>query len=502
MQLGLRQRLESCKTLPSLPPVALHVLRLCQRENFDITDVARAIGTDATLGGRVVGLVNSPLFSLRQEVRTVSQALVLLGVNAVRTIALAFSVLDELRAHERNGSDHQRHWRRAVTSAVAAQLLARLEGVRHPAEAFLAALLQDIGVLALEEAVREQYLPLQAQAGDDHEALIALEKETFGCDHAEVGRWLTTRWRLPDPVRAAIGSSHEPTRWQLGSDAATETMVKVVALSGVLGDVWAMADTARAARRARAGAKEIMGLDEDRVKSLLTGIAKASADIAPLFDIPCGTVEELVAVAGQAADAMVERRAGGGAGDGTGQQEGGAGATTDPTLTDGLTGLASRARFDMYLAEQFEVAQNEGKPLSLLICDLDHFQIVNQTFGRDAGDRALAAVGRLLGDRLRSRDLAARWAGEEFALLLTDTHAAGARAVAERLRRRVEETPHDIGVGDPVRLTISVGCVTLDEALAFGVPADLLLAAEQTVGQAKRAGRNRVMTFSTVPAAA
>lgn len=500
MQLGLRQRLESCKTLPSLPPVALHVLRLCQRENFDITDVARAIGTDATLGGRVIGLVNSPLFSLRQEVRTVSHALVLLGVNAIRTIALAFSVLDELRAHQRNGSDHQHHWRRAVTAAVAAQLLARLEGIGHPAEAFLAALLQDIGVLALEEAVREQYLPLRAQARDDHEALIALEKAAFGCDHAEVGRWLTTRWRLPDPVRAAIGGSHEPARWQLGSDPATEAMVKVVALSGVLGDVWAMADTGLAARRARARAKDIIGLDEDRLKTLLTAIAKASADIAPLFDIPCGTSEELAAMAGQAVQAMAVRAPGGGAhGQGDGDRDG---PTSDLPLTDGLTGLASRARFDAYLAEQFELAQQAGTPLSLLICDIDHFQIVNQTFGRDAGDRALAAVGRVLGERLRYRDLAARWGGEEFALILTDTHAAGARAVAERLRRRVEETQHDIGVGDPVRLTISIGCVTLDEALAFGTPADLLLAAEQTVGQAKRAGRNRVMTFSTVPAAA
>ena len=87
MQIGLRQKLESCKSLPSLPAVAVHVLRLCQRENFDIADVARAIGSDAALSAKVVSLANSPLFGLRKEVATVSHALVLLGANAVRTIA-------------------------------------------------------------------------------------------------------------------------------------------------------------------------------------------------------------------------------------------------------------------------------------------------------------------------------------------------------------------------------------------------------------------------------
>ena len=167
-----------------------------------------------------------------------------------------------------------------------------------------------------------------------------------------------------------------------------------------------------------------------------------------------------------------------------------------------MTGLASRARFDDYLAEQFELAQQVGKPLSVILGDPDHLEMINQAFGRAAGDRALSALGALFGERLRFRDLAARYGGEEFALVLTDTHAGGAAVVAERLRKKVEDGQHDIGIGDPVRMTVSIGCVTLDEALAFPTPADLMRAAEITLNQAKLAGRNRVMSFTPFPVAA
>src|SRR4051812_749757 len=172
MQMGLRQKLDSCKTLPSLPAVAVHVLRLCQRENFDIADVARAIGSDPALAARVVALVNSPLFGLKREITTVSHALVLLGANAVRTIALSFAVVGDLRDHERAGFDHRSFWRRAIFAAIAAQHLARLENQRHPEDAFLSGLLPDLGAELLHRArerlahaVEQALAPLGVRAG-------------------------------------------------------------------------------------------------------------------------------------------------------------------------------------------------------------------------------------------------------------------------------------------------------------------------------------------------
>jgi diguanylate cyclase (GGDEF)-like protein len=497
MQIGLRQKLETCKTLPSLPAVAVHVLRLCQRENFDIADVARAIGSDAQLSAKVVALVNSPLFAMRQEITTVSHALVLLGVNAVRTIALSFALVGDMRAHERNGFDYRSYWKRAIFASAAAQELARAAGLRHPEEAFLAALLQDVGKVALAQAAPDQYQAMAAEAPGDHDKLVALEKQAFGCDHAEVGRWLMTQWRFPETVRAAVGSSHEPARWQRGTDPATETTVKVVALSGVLADMWVTPEVGAAARHAKLRAREIVGLPEDRLVPLMRRMNKIVCEVAPLFNIVAGEADDLERIVeradyafGHLEDELSERS------DVT------AVVAPGESRVDGLTGLASRPRFDEYLREQFEIAQQAGKPISVILCDPDHLDMINQAFGRAAGDRALAALGGMLGDRLRYRDLAARYGGEEFALILTDTHAAGAAIVAERLRKRVEEGQHDIGIGDPVRMTISVGCVTLDEALAFQSPGDLLRAAEDTLAQAKAAGRNRVTSFTKFHVAA
>ena len=307
MQPGLRQKLETCKSLPSLPALAVHVLRLCQRENFDIADVARAIGSDAPLAAKVVALVNSPLFSLRQEVRTVSHALVLLGVNSIRTIALSLALVGDMRAHERSGFDYRSYWKRAIFAAAAAQELASAAGLRHPEEAFLAALLQDVGEMALAQAVTEQYQPITTASEGDHDRLVDLEKRAFGCDHAEVGRWLMTQWRLPEAVRAAVGSSHEPARWQRGADAATETTVKVVALSGVLADIWVSGDVSRSARRAKLCAQEIAGVQVDTLLPLMRRINRTVCEIAPLFQLWVGEPADLEEVIERADQALSGR---------------------------------------------------------------------------------------------------------------------------------------------------------------------------------------------------
>jgi diguanylate cyclase (GGDEF)-like protein len=497
MQVALRQKLEACKNLPSLPPVALHVIRLCQRDNFDVGDVARALGSDPGLSARIVSLVNSPLIAVKREVGNLSQVLVLLGVNAVRTLALGFSILGEVRAHER-GALGRGFWRRALVAGTIAHDLARLEGLRHPEDAFLAGLLQDIGQLALEQAVFEVYQPMCQSAGPDHARLRALETQAFGGDHAEVGRWLLSQWRLPEIIRVAVGSSHDPGRWQRGTDPATEKTTLTVAVSGILADVWARPDTAAAARAAGAAVREMMGLDTDRTIALIKRVNRVLGHVAPLFEIEVGDadqLEELAAAAEQALrypDAVVTSLPGAGSAAGSGKS--GATPSSAPEQ-DALTGLATRKRFDAYLKEQFEFAKQVGKPLSVLLCDPDHLDMVNQTFGREAGDRALHALGVLVGERLRYRDLAARYGGEEFALVLIDTHAAGAAVVAERMRKKIEENQHDIGIGDPVRMSASIGCVTLDEDLTFLAPSDLLAALEKTLAEAKRAGRNRVVSF-------
>ena len=139
MQPAIRERLEKCSNLPSLPAVALQVLKLCQGEDLDLAQIAKVITNDPALSAKMLRLVNSPSYGLRQQVKTISHALALLGVNAVRTLALSFSLASDLRRKAQPGIDLPLYWKRSALSAVAGRELANANKMGPiKEEAFLA----------------------------------------------------------------------------------------------------------------------------------------------------------------------------------------------------------------------------------------------------------------------------------------------------------------------------------------------------------------------------
>ncbi|CAH2792514.1 MAG: FOG: GGDEF domain [uncultured Paraburkholderia sp.] len=167
-------------------------------------------------------------------------------------------------------------------------------------------------------------------------------------------------------------------------------------------------------------------------------------------------------------------------------------ALTRLAATDPLTGLGNRRVLDKRLGEEWRRARRTGQPLSALFIDIDHFKRFNDTYGHASGDEALSAVAECIATTVRRAvDVVARYGGEEFAVILPDTSADGALAVAEKIRRRVQT--HDIlhgGDGSPT-VTVSVGCATSVPAQGENA-LDLLAAADRQLYLAKAAGRNRV----------
>jgi len=126
----------------------------------------------------------------------------------------------------------------------------------------------------------------------------------------------------------------------------------------------------------------------------------------------------------------------------------------------------------------------------VIIVDLDHFKLVNDTHGHLVGDRVLVAVSAILKAGVRPRDLAGRWGGEEFVVVLPDTNAAGALIVAERLRARIATELVERPEGPPLKVTASMGCATLG---AESGSAQLIGNADRALYEAKHSGRNRVV---------
>jgi diguanylate cyclase (GGDEF)-like protein len=155
--------------------------------------------------------------------------------------------------------------------------------------------------------------------------------------------------------------------------------------------------------------------------------------------------------------------------------------------TDALTGLANRRAFGEALARELAVAARGGATCALIVLDIDHFKAVNDTYGHPAGDRVLAAVGRVLALGAREIDVPARYGGEEFAVILPGCDGSDALDVAERLRAAVAAEP------GPVQVTISAGVAVFP---ADGAEADsLVAAADSALYRAKRQGRNRTVRF-------
>jgi diguanylate cyclase (GGDEF)-like protein len=156
--------------------------------------------------------------------------------------------------------------------------------------------------------------------------------------------------------------------------------------------------------------------------------------------------------------------------------------------TDELTGLSNRRSFNDSLSAAVSATRRHHYPLSMIMIDLDHFKKINDTCGHSEGDEVLKLFANLLREMIRAEDLAARWGGEEFAVILPHTHCEAAAALAERIRLGFEKNSID---GSPYSLSASFGVVQLQEGES---QESLIRRADSALYRAKNFGRNQVVT--------
>jgi diguanylate cyclase (GGDEF)-like protein/PAS domain S-box-containing protein len=157
-------------------------------------------------------------------------------------------------------------------------------------------------------------------------------------------------------------------------------------------------------------------------------------------------------------------------------------------ITDALTDVFNRRYIDATMIKEFDRCKRTGKSLSVLLLDIDFFKKFNDTHGHDQGDRVLQAVGAAMKSVCRQYDLPCRYGGEEFVMILPETHAGGAVIVGERLRLAIEAM-----VVDNLKVTISIGAATFPD-LDLTRPEQLLEAADAALYKAKETGRNRLVS--------
>lgn len=484
-------RVLSCPTLPSLPAVAVEVLALTRSPDVSLADISRVVQNDPGLAAKILKTVNSSFYGLQQPCSRLDRAMSYLGLQAVKSLVLGFSLVDATRGvGNKPGVDLRQHWRRTIFAAAGARQIAQLTRAADPDEAFTAALFQDIGILACVAALSDEYVSTLATAPEDHDLLCRHEREVFPFDHTTIGAELARKWKLPDLFTEVIRKHHAP-------DAGGLTygpVVRIAALSMYLSEVMSTPSASSLLTRLATKAEAWFSIPSDRVAAILKSTASSANELAKLFEQDVAIPNASLIIA-EAQDALL-----------TGQIQ--MQRETDrlrvETQTDTLTGVGNRRRFDEAFADAFAQAKKNHGSVCVLMIDADKFKSVNDRFGHPAGDAVLKQIASRVAATTADRGLVCRFGGEEFAVILRSTDGVRAREIAEEIRTSIASKPLDLasveGAPPSLAVTISLGIGYMDDASGEAATQEKLLAlADQALYAAKSAGRNCVRSATLMP---
>jgi two-component system, cell cycle response regulator len=309
MNQPLLDKILACPSLPTLPAAALEVIELCRREDVHMDKLARTICKDPALALKVLKTVNSAQYALRGKVTTISHALVLLGINTVKTLTLGFTLVGSLRDVKGTSYDPTPIWRRSLLSAFAARSTSMRVGGEDHEEAFLAGLLQDLGILALIQVLGSPYVELLRVSGENSGKLAELERKHLKLDHTEVGEALARKWGLPDQLLMPIRYHESPDE----APAEGRKTARIVALGNKAAIPFLCQDAKAPLDDFLASATLWFSMNEEAATQILQAAGAAGPQLAELFKLPSNKPEDVGAILAQAQDLMRKLKKDGGA---------------------------------------------------------------------------------------------------------------------------------------------------------------------------------------------
>ncbi len=201
--------LESITDLPTLPSVYFKVNQLLQDKQAGIENVAHVIEMDPGMSASILRLVNSAFYGLPAKSQSISQAVMILGFNAVKNAVVSVAVLDALSVKEKLPNFSMTDfWRHSAAVAVIGRHLAKISRLVPPEDAFMAGLLHDMGKIILIRYFNEDFRKIWQVMQETHCSFYEAEQEVATMDHVQIGAYLARKWQLPEPIIAAIAGHH------------------------------------------------------------------------------------------------------------------------------------------------------------------------------------------------------------------------------------------------------------------------------------------------------
>ena len=198
----IRKLIRETKSLPTLPGIITKLTELEAISSTSTADMAQVISSDQILSAKVLRLVNSPFYGFSRRVSTISNALILLGVNVIKSLVLSSSIFEIME------KTFIGLWEHSLASAAAANVIAKHLQLQDIEEVSTAALLHDIGKVVITVLLKTDYEDLLAEAREKDCSSYLVEREWLQTDHADIGQWLALSWYLPEKLQEPIAFHH------------------------------------------------------------------------------------------------------------------------------------------------------------------------------------------------------------------------------------------------------------------------------------------------------
>ncbi len=221
--------------MPSLSTTVTKVLEVCNRPNTSPIDLNRVISLDPVLTAQVLKLINSAYYSLPNQITSLVRAIIMLGINTVKNLALSTAVVGAIR-QSGAGMPVDTFWTHCLCTGVTARLLAAACGVpaNHHEEFFVAGLLHDIGKIPLHACFPDLYQQARAVAELEEGPVLRAEMLVLGCTHEDAGRLIADRWKLGPAMAAAVVHHHAPEEAEEGQ----RQLARIVSLANLFANVY------------------------------------------------------------------------------------------------------------------------------------------------------------------------------------------------------------------------------------------------------------------------
>lgn len=481
--------LAQAEDLPTMPDVAVEILRMADREDdVGLEEFAPVLQRDPSLAVKLLRLANSSAYNAGEPVTTLEQATKLLGMHTLQTMAMSISLVDDLSKRRVASSfDFRRYWRRSLTAAVAARRLARLSARCPENEAFLCGLLASLGQLVLAISLPKLYETV-LQGSPERWPSCEEEEHALGFNHSDVGAALLNQWDLPSSIYTCVGYLYRSQQLPESTPQSVRDLTTVVQMAALTTAVLDGQDRACAwiALAVLAREHDIQPRD---LGQFLVELEMDLLDTAEMMGMELGegaahgeilsdlrrSVAELSEKHGRYWRAPFRRAQNAGP---RLRRPG------DSRRVDPPTGLSLRIHLDEVLEEELKRMRAGQRPqaLGLLRIELDDAEGMKRSRGPTAIEALVRTFGRYLGRSFRDNDLPVYCGEAAFAVLVSRATPSALEGLAERIRQVFGDLDTEAGA------TISIGGACAARCDAKAGAAQLWKAAGAALALAKETG--------------